>query len=317
MNSTKTLRPHLLSLALLSLAPLAAGCQVSSHQTVPSALGEPRSSDRLLALLDTPGPLTLESVSSADWQIDRAGLINLDHPRAKAAGLESGDEPIQLYFHALHHPREGLFIIDTGVERALRDAPEDAAVSWLLQKGMHVERMTFHAPLGEWLASRGEPLRGVLLTHLHLDHVLGMPDVPHDTPIYSGPGEVAARSFMNLFVRGTTDAALAGKGALREWSFAPDPAGRFDGLLDVFGDGSLWALWVPGHTPGSTAYLARTTRGPVLLTGDACHTRWGWEHDVEPGTFTADQAENARTLAQLRTLAAAHPALEVRLGHQH
>jgi len=33
-----------------------------------------------------------------------------------------------------------------------------------------------------------------------------------------------------------------------------DPSGLFAGVLDVFGDGSFWALWVPGHTPGSTAY---------------------------------------------------------------
>jgi glyoxylase-like metal-dependent hydrolase (beta-lactamase superfamily II) len=84
----------------------------------------------------------------------------------------------------------------------------------------------------------------------------------------------------------------------------------------VFGDGSLWALLVPGHTPGSTAYLARTTKGPVLLTGDTCHTRWGWEHDVAPGSFTADHAANVESLKRLRALVAEHPAIDVRLGHQ-
>ena len=90
----------------------------------------------------------------------------------------------------------------------------------------------------------------------------------------------------------------------------------FDGVIDVFGDGSLWALYVPGHTPGSTAFLARTPNGPVLMTGDTCHTRWGWEHDVEPGSFTADHEANARNLARLRRLAAEHPTIDVRLGHQ-
>ena len=92
--------------------------------------------------------------------------------------------------------------------------------------------------------------------------------------------------------------------------------GTFDGVLDVFGDGSVWALSVPGHTPGSTAYLVRSKAGPVLLTGDACHTRWGWEHHVEPGTFTGDGPRGAESFKKLQGFVAAHPEVEVRLGHQ-
>jgi N-acyl homoserine lactone hydrolase len=73
---------------------------------------------------------------------------------------------------------------------------------------------------------------------------------------------------------------------------------------------------VPGHTQGSTAYLVRSTHGPVLLTGDTSHTRWGWEHGVEPGTATVDGARNRASLLQLKALVARHPRIEVRLGHQ-
>jgi N-acyl homoserine lactone hydrolase len=127
---------------------------------------------------------------------------------------------------------------------------------------------------------------------------------------------VTERSLANGVVRASINRAFAGQSALREWPFQPDPDGRFAGVLDVFGDGSLWAIHVPGHTAGSTAYLARTPNGPVLLTGDTCHTAWGWTHDVEPGTFTADHARNADSLDRLRRLVADHPAIQVRLGHQ-
>lgn len=100
------------------------------------------------------------------------------------------------------------------------------------------------------------------------------------------------------------------------WRFAPDVDGAFDGLLDVFGDQTFWAIHVPGHTAGSTAYLARTTTGPVLLTGDACHTIWGWEHGVEPGSFSSDRAQSASSLARLRRFVAKHPTMDVRVGHQ-
>jgi hypothetical protein len=62
--------------------------------------------------------------------------------------------------------------------------------------------------------------------------------------------------------------------------------------------------------------LVRTTRGPVLLVGDTCHTAWGWENGVEPGSFTSDHEENAKNLERLRRFVAAHPEIEVHLGHQ-
>lgn len=306
----------LLPLAVL-LAVLLGGCAWSSHATRASTLGVARSSDDLLAVLDVPGPLTVESVNSADWVVPRSGLINLDAPTAKAAGLTDGDEPIQIYFHAIHHPTRGTFLIDTGIEKALRDAPEKAAMRGLVASVMHLEKLQPHQPLGDWLAAQPAPVAGVLFTHLHFDHVTGAPDLPKTTAVYAGPGETRTRALVNALVQGTMDRALDGLPPVEEWPYAADPAGRFAGVVDVFGDGSLWALWTPGHTPGSTAYVARTPQGPVLFTGDTAHTVWGWDHDVEPGSYTADHAKNLESLAQLRRLVREHPALQVRLGHQH
>ncbi len=316
------MKPKLLALTLIAVAACgaagvaASGCTVTSHASQRSSLGAVRPVSELLAVLDQPGPVELETVNSADWAVDRSGLINLDHPKAKSEGLKDGDEPIQVYFHALRHPEKGLFIVDTGVEKALRDAPDTSALSGLIRSAMKMEKMKVHQPLGEWLAKQPQPLAGVFLTHLHLDHVTGMPDVPASTPVYTGPGEASARGFLNVAIHGSTNRALEGKPALSEWTYSADPGGLFDGAVDIFGDGSVWALWVPGHTPGSTAYLVRSTKGPVLLVGDACHTRWGWEHDVEPGSFTADGPRGVESFKKLRAFAAAHPNVEVRLGHQ-
>ncbi len=304
--------------AAVTLAALSfIGCAASTHATAPSSLGAARRSADLLAVVDQPGPIEIESVVSADWAVPRSGMINLDHEKAKRAGIHEGDEPIQIFFHVLRHPRFGTFLIDTGVERALRDAPEKAAMRGVVAREMHLEKMRFQKPLADWIAAERAPLRGVFFTHLHLDHVSGAPDLPKSTPLFAGPGETRARAFLFMFTQGTIDRELAGLPPIGEWRFERDPDGRFAGLVDVFGDGSFWAIWTPGHTPGSTAYLARSTKGPVLFTGDTSHTRWGWENVVEPGTYTADQAKNAESLAQLRRLCDEHPAIRVRLGHQH
>ena len=306
--------PRTLTLTALALL---AGCTITSHETKRVSMGKAVSSRALLALIDQPGPLEVETVNSADWEIDRSGLINLDHPRAKEAGLTDGNEPIQIYFHVITHPTRGAFVVDSGVEKALRDAPDTAALSGMAAKAIHTDRMRIHAPLGAWLDERRMQLSGVLLTHLHLDHVLGLRDLPAATPIYIGPGEAQQKAFMNVMVRGVTDRELEGKGPLQELSFEQDADGRFAGVRDLFGDGSLFVLHVPGHTPGSLAFLARTTDGPVLITGDTCHTAWGWQNDVEPGSFTADRAGNAKSLAALRKLVKEHPQTAVLLGHQH
>jgi hypothetical protein len=54
-----------------------------------------------------------------------------------------------------------------------------------------------------------------------------------------------------------------------DFSLAPvmAPLGR---SVDLFGDGSLWAISVPGHTDDDVAYLINSAT-PVLLTGDASH----------------------------------------------
>jgi len=154
------------------------------------------------------------------------------------------------------------------------------------------------------------------MTHLHLDHVSGLPDVPDDTPIYAGPGETGERKLEHLVIGPNITRALEGKGPIQEWAFVREEGGPFEAALDVFGDGTVWALHVPGHTPGSTAYLVRTPAGPVLLVGDASHSAWGWHNAVEPGTYSSDGPRSVESLQRLRAFVAAHPDLDVRLGHQ-
>jgi glyoxylase-like metal-dependent hydrolase (beta-lactamase superfamily II) len=299
---------------LAGLTAVALRSRVTTHEALPASIGVARATSDLDAVVDVPGPLTVETVIGADWAVEASGLLNLDHPKARAAGLRDGLVPIVIAFHAVQHPTRGLFLVDTGVDRALRDDREHTAFGGLAGRFLHADRLVVKQDTAGWLA--GRPVRGVFLTHLHLDHLTGMRDVPNDAELFTGPAESAEIGVVPRLLRGVTDQALQGKGALHELTFQPDRDGAFAGVLDVFGDGSFWAIHVPGHTKGSTAYLARTTRGPVLMTGDACHTRWGWENGVEPGSFSDDRPASARSLAQLRAFVAKHPSIDVRLGHQ-
>ena len=93
------------------------GCTASSHATRPSTLGRPWSGAGLEAVIDQPGTVELETVVGADWKVPRSGVINLENPTAKAAHLEDGDEPIQIFAHILRHPTRGTFLVESGMSR--------------------------------------------------------------------------------------------------------------------------------------------------------------------------------------------------------
>lgn len=292
------------------------GCTVTSHPLGKQAPGRTSSSAEMERLIDQPGPIRLEAINSADWSVPLSGSLNLKNPAAIEAGLKDQVEPIQIYAYLLKHPKFGNYLVDTGVSRKLVDDPGAEGLNWLIRKVMHIERIKLNKSTAEILQGMDGKLSGVFFTHLHIDHISGMPDIPNDVPLYIGAAESTETNLKNMFVQDATDQLLKNKRPLQEWHFQSDPQNKFEGVIDIFEDGSVFAISVPGHTQGSTAFLIRTTQGPVLLTGDTCHTRWGWEHTVEPGDFTEDNERNLKNLKRLKNLVANHPQIKVLLGHQ-
>ncbi len=309
---------HNVFVALSTLVAVYAlgGCVATSHPVVHSTLGRPSSSAEMERLIDLPGPIELNTVASADWVAPLSGLLNLNSETAKKANLIDRQEPIQVYAHVLRHPQRGVYLVDTGVSQKLVDNPSKVGLNWLILKAIPIKDMKIRKSTAEMLNDVDGKLAGVFFTHLHIDHISGMPDIPGSVPLYIGPSETGEKSIVNLIVGGPTNELLEGKQLLQEWPFQSDPEQQFEGVVDIFGDGSVFAISAPGHTAGSVAYLVRTSHGPVLLTGDTCHTRWGWENTVEPGDFTRDASRNLINLKRLKALVARHPSIDVRLGHQ-
>jgi N-acyl homoserine lactone hydrolase len=307
-------------LLLLSILVLCHACSLSDHHVVQSSLGKSSSLAEMEKSIDVPGPIEVETINSADWTVPLAGLLNLKSAAAVEAHLADHPEPIHIFAHVLRHPKFGTYLVDTGVSKQLLDDPSGQGVSWVVRKVMPLDKIEIRESTAQILAGIPGGIQGVFFTHLHVDHISGMPDIPRTVALYVGRSESTQTSFQNAFVRGTTTKLLDGKADLQEWPFRLDETQKglvIGDVVDIFGDGSAFAISAPGHTPGSTAYVLRTTKGPVLLTGDTCHTRWGWQHSVEPGSYTADQPTNRKSLLLLEGLVKRHPAMDVRLGHQY
>jgi N-acyl homoserine lactone hydrolase len=289
--------------------------RTTTHPTEPASIGTPVSSAAMEAVVDQPGPIEVKTYA-ADWEANLSSVLNIKHPKAVQAGLKQRKEPIKIYAHVVRHPTQGFFLVDTGVSRRFVHDPAGVGVGRVLRKYAGIEKMQPQQSTAEIIAAEGVPLRGVFLTHIHLDHVSGFPDIPKDVPIYVGPHEAEASLFLNLFAQGTNNRIFQARPPLQEFQIPRDADGKFEGVIDVFGDSSYFAIFSPGHTAGHVSFVARTPAGPVLMTGDVSHTRWGWDNGVEPGTFLAEREPSRNSLFALKALSERHPTMTVKLGHQ-
>jgi len=305
---------YLLSAVLASFViPL--GCAVTSHRATPTDKGTKLTREKLAVKSGEKGPIRFEKISTVEgWSVDRSGLINLKDPKAQAAGLKKGDEPTEIFFYVLEHPQYGTYLIDTGISDVFRKDRKEWPVNSMVANALNFDKLTINVTAGEWLKKRGKNPDGIFLTHIHLDHIMGAGDFPRTVPVYMGPTESKNRGFLNMFVQGSTDGLLGETPNIRELVFSGDA--DQPGVIDFFGDSSLFIFWVPGHTDGSLAYLIKTTTGLELVLGDTCHTRWGWENDVTPGSYTSDAKKNRESLDYLQSLAKSLPGLRVHPGHQ-
>lgn len=285
-------------------------CSVTSHQSKQVQLGKPFSLQNLNQ--DVKGPITFQKFTSADWEVERGGLINLNDP--KAAGLKPGPEPIQIYFYVIDHPKFGRYVIDTGISKEFRKDPKDWPVSSIVASAMNTATLKIRVTVEEWLKKDPKKVEGIFLTHMHLDHIMGTRDFASGLPIYVGPNESTGKRFINLFVQGTTNNVLGENPNLSELKF--EETENSPGVLDFFGDQSLLIFHLEGHTRGSLAFLVKSSSGTQLILGDSCHTSWGWENQVPPGDFTENLEKNGEALAFLKKIASRFPKIQVHPGHQ-
>src|SRR5882724_7538198 len=72
---------------------------------------------------------------------------------------------------------------------------------------------------------------------------------------------------------------------------------------DVFGDGSVIVLRMPGHTPGHSSLLVRLAQmGPVILSGDAAHFRENYDSDGVPH-FNFDRTQTVASIDRIKKIA--------------
>lgn len=167
-------------------------------------------------------------------------------------------------------------------------------------------------PLDRTLRAAGvDParLRWILPTHAHLDHLGGVLDLPPTPVLVADPEAAIIRAgdqrVTTLVVPAHARAVVPRLERLR---FLDAPYEIFATHADLFGDGSVVVVPLPGHTPGSVGVFVRLADGRrVFHVGDAVNNRVQIEQrrgrtPAMRGTdYDREQAE--RVVVLLHTLA--------------
>ena len=131
------------------------------------------------------------------------------------------------------------------------------------------------------------------ISHEHFDHTGQAADFP-GAKLLIGKGDVDDMRGPGKDHAAALDHWLNGGGAL-------EPV---VGDKDVFGDGTVTMIDLPGHTPGHHALLVKLVhRGYVLLSGDTAHFAENYETNGVP-SFNTNRADTLASLDRFKKLAA-------------
>jgi glyoxylase-like metal-dependent hydrolase (beta-lactamase superfamily II) len=133
------------------------------------------------------------------------------------------------------------------------------------------------------------------ISHWHFDHVGQAGRFPQ-AKLLMGKGDLE-------LLRATPPVDADSAKGLAHWLSGTGKTEEITADKDVFGDGRVVMLKLPGHTPGHYALLVRLASGPVLLSGDQYHfTEQVKNRGVPP--FNHDRADTLASSDRFDRIAA-------------
>ncbi|GAC1393858.1 MAG: MBL fold metallo-hydrolase [Ktedonobacteraceae bacterium] len=218
----------------------------------------------------------------------------------------------------IRHPN-ATFLYDTGMSGDIYLYLQDQ--SFMFRNTL--ARFTFEQSIASHLQNlkmKPRDLDFVLLSHLHWDHVSGVPDLPGVT-LHINRVEYDAAQYSLFDAYHGLVRALLSDNPIELFDCNGTACENFRSSHDLFGDGSIMLVPLPGHTAGNTGMIIRRANGlPLFLLGDAA---WVAENYLRPATMhpfiwngvTSDDATACQTLIDLHHFSHRHPEMPLIAMH--
>jgi glyoxylase-like metal-dependent hydrolase (beta-lactamase superfamily II) len=257
-----------------------------------------------------PSPIRTESLKTGTIASKISGIINLKNE--KASELADGTAKVPVLAHLIRHEKYGDYLVDTGFDSSF--SKETGGNFKGLCKRFYFKKRYMQDNESEGienqLKEKSVNLKGVFLTHMH-EHASGAISLPNDIPYVYGDGE----SEINVFPLVYSDFLGNKNNQILNFSLGQDMP-ILGKCIDLFGDGSFWAISTPGHTKGHVSYIVNGKEAPLFLTGDACISKKGYELGVETGSFSSNIEEGRTSFLKIMELLKKYPELRVVFGHE-
>lgn len=232
-------------------------------------------------------------------------------------------------FACIRHPSQGWILFDTGYSHRFRELTASFPYS-MYRRLTPVILREEHVAVRQLarLGIAAEDVRFVILSHFHADHIGGARDFPFSRFLYPQAAYDAVRNLGPIratragFVAGLLPDRFAEIAqpieSLAERVSLPDNV-PFDSGYDLFGDGSLIAIAMPGHAAGQIGLLLSTSDARVLLCADAAWSSRALRDNRPPhpaaGLVMHDRAAYRDSFRRLRSWQAADPELVIAPSH--
>ncbi len=220
-------------------------------------------------------------------------------------------------FGLFRHPTQGWTLFDTGYAPRFLEAT--TSFPYKLYRWATPVRIPPEVSAVAQVSALGlrpEEVKTVILSHLHGDHMAGLKDFPQATIVTSRFGYEA--------LAGLSGTAAVRRGFLPQ--FLPSDfekrAHWIDGDTDLWGDGKVRLLPLPGHAPGQHGALLRTEHGEVFLCADAVWHSCSYRENrdlpwLTHAILTQDRAAFQQSLRFLRAFHKEHPEVKILPSHCH
>jgi len=198
----------------------------------------------------------------------------------------------------LYHPQHGWILWDTGYAPRMLDVTQQFPFS-LYRKAtpLHLDSsLSVIAQLGRWKLQSGD-IRHVIISHF----IAGLRDFPEANFIASerAYADVATRRGLQALRRAFIPELLP-----RDFSkrvrllshFEDQTLPALGSAHDLFGDGTLLLISLPGHARGQMGLLANTERGRILFAADSCWLRRAINERRPPSRLTHLFIDDARAM---------------------
>jgi len=266
----------------------------SAHEFVP-AVSDAKKPDVSLAILKTGKMISQQMFS---W---RGGKWGETQEFGMAAIL-------------VRHP-QATFLFDTGYGKNVDD--HFKTMPWLMQKLTTYQKEVAAETQLRYGGIKPYQIDMIFISHSHWDHVSGLEDFP-GTEVVMPAAELE-------FIRqhrysGLID-QMIDKLKVSTFEFAPAPYENFEQSFDLFKDGSVVFVPLPGHTEGSTGMFVNLPSGKrFFFTGDLTWALEGIQLPAERPWLARrlvdyDEAQVRRSIIKVHYLMKHYPDMVIVPAH--